>query len=176
MGRNSSFKREKLILPVLFTDPGALAGASTALIRRFGPVDYRSGELPFTFTRYYEREMGKGIRRLFLSFEKPVDPAALSSIKRFTNRIEARFQGDRGRRINLDPGLLDLNRLLLATTKYAGHRIPLRRGIYAEITLHFREGRFQALPWTYPDFRSPEYREILLTVRELFHRQLKQRG
>ena len=176
MGRISSFNREKLILPILFTDREALAGASTALIRRFGPVDYRSGELPFTFTPYYEREMGEGIRRLFYSFEEPVDPASLSSIKRFTNRIEARFLRDGNRQINLDPGLLDLNRLLLATTKYAGHRIPLRRGIYAEITLHFREGKFQALPWTYPDFRSPEYQAILLTLRELYHRQLKQRS
>ena len=87
--------------------------------------------------------------------------------------MEALFSENQDRKINLDPGLLDLNRLVLATTKHAGHRIPLAEGIYAEITLHYRRGRFEPLPWTYPDYRSEEYQRILLELREIFHGQLK---
>ena len=173
MGSASDFPREKLIVPVLFCDDEGLAKAAGRLEHRFGATDYRSPELPFIWTDYYTGEMGPEIRRVFLGFEVLVDPSRLWSIKRYTNSLEHRLAADGSRRVNLDPGLLDLNRLLLATTKHAGHRIPLRRGIYAEITLHYRRGRFEPLPWTYPDYRSTEYQEILLQLRKILHRQLK---
>jgi Domain of unknown function (DUF4416) len=173
MGSASDFPREKLIIPVLFSDESSLKSAVGSLVRRYGATDYRSPELPFTYSGYYNREMGTEIRRVFLGFEELVDPSRLWRVKRYTNSLERRFTAAGGRRVNLDPGLLDLNRLLLATTKHAGHRIPLRQGIYAEITLHYRRGRFEPLPWTYPDYRSREYQEILLELREILHRQLK---
>ena len=173
MGSVSDFPREKLVIPVLFCDDEDLVKVAGRLEDRFGATDYRSPELPFIWSDYYNREMGGEIRRVFLGFEALVDPSRLWRIKRYTNSLERRFADGGSRRVNLDPGLLDLNRLLLATTKHAGHRIPLRRGIYAEITLHYRRGRFEPLPWTYPDYRSAEYQEILLQLREILHRRLK---
>ncbi|MCX6827557.1 MAG: DUF4416 family protein, partial [candidate division Zixibacteria bacterium] len=60
------------------------------------------------------------------------------------------------RRINIDPGYLTLDRLVLATGKDAAHRIYLRKGVYAEVTLIYHSGSFQPLPWSYPDYRSEQ--------------------
>lgn len=174
MGQEGKFPPEKLIIPLLYTRGSLLPSLYSELCMLFGPIDYTSRELSFSFTSYYDREMGPEIRRIFLGFEDLVDPGDLWRIKKATNRLEEHFSEDQARKVNLDPGLLDLNRLVLATTKHAGHRIPLAEGIYAEITLHYRRGRFEPLPWTYPDYRSEGYQRILLDLRQIFHGQLKQ--
>jgi len=174
MGQEGKFPPEKLIIPLLYSQESRLPSLYSELKKLFGPLDYTSQEISFSYSSYYDKEMGPGIRRIFLGFENLIDPGELWRIKKATNRLESVFSEEQGRKINLDPGLLDLNRLVLATTKHAGHRIPLAEGIYAEITLHYRCGRFEPLPWTYPDYRSEEYQKILLELRAIFHRQLKQ--
>jgi hypothetical protein len=139
-------------------------------------MDFTSPSLPFTFTSYYDAEMGTPIERFFVSFEQLVDPARLPRIKGQTNEIEGLFS-DQGRRtVNLDPGLLSLPRFVLATTKENAHRIPMEAGIYAEITLLFGKGSFRPLPWTYPDYRSEVYLSILNGVRARYKGQLKAMG
>ena len=44
---------------------------------------------------------------------------------------------------NLDPGMLSLHNLVLASTKGFAHRIYMREGIYAELALLFEH----AHPW-----------------------------
>ena len=174
MGQEGQFPQEKLIIPLLYSRKSLLPSLYSELTEQFGPIDYTSREISFSFSSYYDEEMGPDIRRIFLGFENCVDPGELWRIKKTTNRIEALFSEDQARKINLDPGLLDLNHLILATTKHAGHRISLSEGIYAEITLHYRHGRFEPLPWTYPDYRSEEYQVILLELRKHFYERMKQ--
>lgn len=184
MGQEGNFPPEKCIIPLLFSHEGDLPALYAEIESSFGPIDYMSRELPFSYSSYYTKEMGPDIRRIFLGLKDLIDPGELWRIKKTTNRIETAFavqteklaESSSCRKVNLDPGLLDLNRLVLATTKHAGHRIPLAEGIYAEITLHYRRGRFEPLPWTYPDFRSEDYQEILLELRNIFHNQLKRRS
>ena len=175
MGRAAVFPAEKLIMPILFSERDSYTAVRAALLRRFGPLDYDGEEVHFSFSGYYDEEMGGPQTRVFLAFRRLVDPSELWKIKLFTNRLEQKFSASGGlRRVNLDPGLLDLNRLILATTKHAGHRLPLRKGIYAEITLHYRKGSYQPFDWTYPDFRSDGYQKILMELRKIYHSQLKQ--
>ena len=47
---------------------------------------------PFTFTHYYDAEMGPPIDRFFISFERLVDPAGLARTKQETNGIEDLFR------------------------------------------------------------------------------------
>lgn len=173
MGKTTKFEAKKLIIGII-TVPDVEAGdIEKVLVDRFGPVDYRSGILPFDFTDYYRGEMGGDLLRYFLSFAGHVDPAELPEIKLATNEVEERLSVSGNRRVNLDPGLLDLSRLILATTKDNAHRIPLRDGIYGEITLMYRKKDFVSLDWTYPDYRSEEYREILRNIREIYREDLK---
>jgi len=143
------------------------------LSSRFGAIDYQGGPLPFDFTGYYNDEMGVPISRYFVAFKELVIPDTLADIKVLTNEIENRYADGGKRRINLDPGLISLKRLILASTKDNGRRVPLSKGIYAEITLVFIDGAFQPVPWTYPDYRSDAYIEMMGEIREMYKSQLK---
>jgi hypothetical protein len=171
MGTAGVFGREKLVIAILISAIGRRDELLAHLAERWGPVDYASDPFPFTFTHYYDAEMGSSIDRFFISFERLVDPARLAQIKQETNGIEDLFRENGSRKVNLDPGLLSLPRFILATTKENAHRIPLAGGIYAEITLLYGKGSFRPLPWTYPDFRSEPTLSILNKIRARYKSQ-----
>jgi len=148
MGTAYRFKKEKLVIPILASASDYLSELFPRLEERFGPIDYTSESIDFTFTDYYLEEMGDQIERFFVSFSDLIDPGLLPDIKITTNEIERFFADGGSRKINLDPGILALSRFVLATTKENAHRIPLRDGIYGEITLLYRDNEFQVLPWT----------------------------
>jgi hypothetical protein len=168
MGRASSFEPERLLIALLYPGGRDLAPVTAALEERLGEPDFVGPESAFAWTDYYEAEMGAGLRRGFLSYPRLVDPAELADLKLWTNEIEERFSANGRRLVNIDPGLLSLGRFCLATTKDRSHRIPLGRGIYAELTLIYERGDWRPLPWTYADWRSDEYRAVLSTLRERF--------
>ncbi len=143
----------------------------------FGPIDYQSPVRPFTQTAYYNKEMGDGLLRLFVGFAQLVSRDRLADIKLATNRIEQSYVDQAGgRRINIDPGLLSVENLVLATGKNFTHRIYLKDGIFAEVTLLYQGGRFQALPWTYWDYTADEVIEIMETLRQDLLGTLKKSG
>ena len=169
MGQPTPHPGAILIVGMLSAWPELFDRAAEACAARFGAVHRRSGDIPFTFTDYYETQMGRGILRRFCSFDGLFDPSRLPEAKLWTNELERRLAGPAypvPRPINLDPGCVDPARLVLATTKDNAHRIYLGQGIYAEITLNFLHGSFQPLPWTYPDYRTAPYLEFLTQVRE----------
>ena len=139
--------------------------AVTLLGRRLGAIDLASDTFPFDFTDYYEPWMGPNLLRRFVFFERLIDPGDLADVKRLTNDLEACVAGEVPRPINLDPGTLNASHLLLASTKPYAHRIYLRDGIYAEVTLLHQHGRWVPLPWTYPDYAGPTYHAFLTAVR-----------
>ncbi len=173
MGRAKNFTREKLVIGVLISKRGFLNELKSLLEGDFGPVDYESRIFLFDFSHYYDKEMGTPIYRLFYSFKKLIDPSDLWRIKLVTNEIEERFIADEGRKVNLDPGIMALSRFVLASTKESSHRIPLNGGIYGEITLMFEGGKFRPVEWTYPDYRSERYIEILGEIRKIYRDQLR---
>jgi len=168
MGIASPFEPERLVIALLFPAGADLGPLLADLEARLGPADFDGPELPFPWTSYYEGEMGGNLRRGFYSFGRLVDPASLADIKLWTNGLEERRSDGGRRRVNIDPGLLSLGRFSLATTKERAHRIPLSGGIYAELTLIFERGEWRPLPWTYADWRSPEYRALLAELRERY--------
>lgn len=172
MSRPHPFNPEKLVIPVLFSRADIYGEIRAILLRRFGPTDYESPSRDFTYTRYYDDEMGGPIKRIFLSFRRLVQPDRLAGVKHLTNKLELRFCERGKRKVNLDPGLLSLSRFILATSKENAHRIPLAGGIYGEITLLYRKGEYQPLEWTYPDFRSEAYGKILQHIRVLYKSQI----
>ena len=167
----------KAIIGVLTAEPNLLPTVYTELIHRLGPIDYTSELLPFTSTPYYETEMGPGIQRQFISFERLIDAGTLAEMKLFTNTVEQVFairksEGNT-RRVNLDAGYICLAKLVLASTKDHAHRIYLSDGIYAEITLRFYRKTFQPWEWSYPDYRSPTYIAIFNHIRKIYRKQLE---
>ena len=168
MGEIKHFKPDKLVMPILISRPRMRTPLLEELCSRYGPVDYTSIDLPFTYTRYYDEEMGTPITRFFISFLRLVDPGTLTQIKGETNRLESRFSEAGRRKVNIDPGLLNLSRFILASSKDGSHRIPLSDGVFAEVTLVYEKGAYRPLQWTYPDYRSEDYLKILEDIRRLY--------
>ncbi|MBN1102633.1 MAG: DUF4416 family protein [Deltaproteobacteria bacterium] len=139
----------------------------------FGPTDWVSPALFFDRTRYYEREMGWPLHRRFVSFRKLIRPEFLVEAKVMTNALEERSVQQGRRQVNIDPGYVSLERLVLATGKNYTHRVYLSRGIYADLTLVFRRGTFRALEWTYRDYALPETISMFNHMRRRYKDQLR---
>ena len=158
----------KLIAGMLSSVEELFLEAEEKLSRHFGKIDFAGDIIPFWYTSYYENEMGKNLLRKFVSFGKLIDAGSLSEIKILAGNIEKELSNASGKRmINIDPGYLTDAKLVLATTKNYGHRIYIGNGIYAEVTLHFKDGNFRAWDWTYPDYRTEEYIEIFNKIRKI---------
>jgi len=168
----------KLVVSIIFRegeggDASRLQSAVSRLEEKYGPADYRSPVLIFDYTGYYEREMGESLKRQLVSFERLVEQGSLVETKLHTVEMEKTLSDGEGRRtVNIDPGLLCPENFVLATGKNNAHRIYLGRGIFAEITLMYRDGGFRAMPWTYPDYASGEVQAILAEMRKLLMKQL----
>jgi hypothetical protein len=122
---------------------------------KLGPVSLRSEAKPFDQTDYYGPEMGGDLVRQWWVLETPVMPDELAGLKIWSGGVEDKNRNEKnGRRVNIDPGLITLSSLILASTKNYSHRIYLGQGIYAETTLIYRHHRFQSLEWTYPDYKT----------------------
>ena len=171
MGRIQPPLAVNLFVGMLSYDENLFQSVERRLEEEFGPVDLTSDVILFNFTDHYEKEMGRNIRRKFISFERLIEPGRIAPIKVFTNRMEEDFSKMHfpvSRPINLDPGYITSAKLVLATTKDYFHRIYLEKGIFAEITLCFRKGCFEAFEWTYPDYRTKEYADIFNHIRRLY--------
>jgi len=164
----------KLIAGLLACSEERLESARTILRKRFGPTDLESPLLAFNCTSYYNWELGEGIKRQFVSFETLIDAERSEDIKRSTIAIEDELSLSGKRTVNIDPGYLELSKLVLFSTKNYSHRIYLGKGIFAEITLIYRNGSFHPLEWTYPDYQSSEYRETFGRIRDLYKAQKKE--
>jgi len=168
----------KLIFGVLAADSEVLAVAVEAICGKFGRADAISDTWPFNMTDYYKSQTGDNILRQFVSIEKLTCPGRLASIKHRANRLEMklsrRLKLPLPRPANIDPGIIEPSKLILATTKNYSHRIYIGRKIWAEVTLVFDRGRWKPFEYTYPDYRQKCYHNFFTVVRNRLLRQLKQ--
>jgi hypothetical protein len=77
------------------------------------------------------------------------------------------------RPVNLDPGMIEPSKLVLATTKNYSHRIYIGHKMFAEVTLMYEKGGWRHFEWTYPDYRQQCYQEFFSKVRTRLLEQLK---
>ena len=139
-----------------------------------GPPDLVGPLWSFTSTDYYAREMGGGLWRRLASFLHLAGADRLADWKVFTNLLEKRWSLGGRRLVNLDPGYVSRERLVLATGKNFSHRIYLGQGIFGDLTLLAGPGGFGALSWSFPDYAEGPLPELLAIVRQKYLWQLKQ--
>jgi len=161
-----------LILARLDLGPEVIRRLAAAL----GPPDLVGPWWPFTATTYYQPEMGQQLWRGVAAFLHLASPAELPSWKTLTNRLEQDFSLGGRRLVNLDPGYLARERLVLATGKNYQHRLYLDQGIYGDLTLLWSRRGFQPLPWSYPDYLQGPLPALLERVRQRYLWQLKTLG
>lgn len=179
-------KPVKLFIGMLSSEVPLFDESKERLKETFGPIDLESPVWEWVHTDYYLKEMGEGLKRKFIFFERLISPEIISGVKLKTKGLERQYlnpplspltnggqRGVGGRRINLDPGYLDLARVVLVSTKDFSHRIYLGNSIYAEVTLMYSGKTYQTLPWTYPDFRTEEYLKLFKNARVLYKKHVR---
>jgi len=174
MQRQDEGRKAKLIFGLIGASFSYFEDAKAVLSGHFGAIDFESGYIDFDFTRYYEKELGRGLKRKFISFLDDIEIEKMPDIKKVSSAIELRLGRDEmvsggiSRNINIDPGYLNCGKLVLLSRKDNFHRIRIADGVYAEITLRFKDGSFVPMETTYPDYRSSEYIEIFNKIRHLY--------
>ena len=155
-----------------------LAAARWDLTQWYGEITAMSPPLAFSFTDYYDEEMGQGLLRQWVRFGNLFAPEQLAKCKLETNMAETllarQFKG-RGvpRPINIDPGYVHRYKVILGTTKDHSHRIYLNEGIYAEVTLHWSQNLWTPWPWTYADYRTDMAQQFFTQARSAYLEQLQ---
>ena len=165
----------KLFVAAMFREEEVLRRAVAELEGVFGRADFESEVFEFNFTRYYEEEFGRGLRKLFIAFREPLERQMLVDAKLKCIEIERRLSTGHRRRVNLDPGYVTLGSVVLSTTKEGAHRVYLGRGVFAEVALIYMHRRFQPLPWSYADYRTIIAQRFFLKLRERLRGELRSR-
>jgi len=153
---------------IIFSDSSILSTLERELTGRVASISTRTEITRFTQSAYYCPEMGDELLRYFVLFSPLAGREGLREMKVETNRIEAEFSKEGRRSINIDPGYIALEHVVLATTKGYSHRIYLGEGIYADLTLVFENRSYRGFRWTYPDYASPEFILLLNGWRERY--------
>lgn len=173
MGQIRIPQRVKVVVGYITNNINLIEEVNKILFPLLDEVDKKSEVIDFNFTNYYEKEMGKNLKRQWVTFKNLIMPDFLPTLKIKTNEIEEQYKENGKRKINVDPGILTLNNFILATTKNYAHRIYLRDGIYAEVTLIYQHKKFHNLNWTYPDYQTDFFHNFLLEVRKIYIEDLR---
>ncbi len=164
-------KKTILFLGVMYRDTTQRDAALEQFCSQYGATVMQTGPHSFSeFSEYYNKEMGGEVFKEYYFFEIAFDRDELANVKIFTNEIEHTFEKGSMRPINLDPGYLTADKFVLASAKDFAHRIHVGKGIYAEVTLHFHQGKVKFFSWTYRDYLQEPVEKFLLEGRRLLLR------
>lgn len=177
MSTNRIPKKVKLAVSFFSQKTELLDKVKINLEKLFGKIDYKSPDLLFSETDYYEKEMGKNLIFRIISFERLISRSRLPAVKVKCWKIEKKFSEKRNgtvcRSVNIDPGILSLENFILATGKGYSHRIYLDRGVYADLTLIYKNNEYNELVWTYLNYKNEKIKSMLLDIRKIYFKQLK---
>ena len=167
----------KLLIGILAASEQCLQAAVEIIAAEFGSLDLQSDVWPFGMTDYYNEQTGPNILKQFVTVENLIDSGKLAKIKHITNKLEQKLAQkldiDLPRPVNLDPGLIEPSKMVLATTKNYSHRIYIGKKMYAEVTLIYDKGKWRPFDYTYPDYRQQCYHDFFNKVRTRLLEQLK---
>ena len=158
----------KLVIGVFTPIKKIIDNLALELSSQFGQIDLVSPWMDFSYTSYYEPEMGPNLVRRVLAFKRLIDQGELAAVKIETNKIEQAYSPGGRREANIDPGYMLHERFVLASGKNFSHRIYIGLGIYADLTLIYQKGSFRKLPWTYPDYADEMMQKFLDQVRRKY--------
>ncbi|MCH7518376.1 MAG: DUF4416 family protein [Candidatus Dadabacteria bacterium] len=173
MSQLSEPSRVRLFMGLIYKPDSSIVDLLKMLEEKLGAINFASEGYPFNHSSYYENEMGDELLRKILTFEKLIRRTEIVEIKTFTNKLEKVFSYEGNRTINIDPGYIAQEHLILATGKGYSHRPYLGSGVYADLTLKYVKDEYRTLEWTYPDYGNEEMRGLFKDLRNQYVNQLK---
>ncbi len=156
-----------LVVATMSADPSLARTAAEAFAEPWGGIDLSGSGVSFDQTRYYEPEMGPDLVRTYCTGQL-VRPESLAELKAAAWAIERRYCRGEQRQVNLDPGYLDLNKVVLASFKHGPQKLYLGQAVWADMVLFFSDRAFRSLPWTFPDLRGGSHLEFFATARQRY--------
>ncbi len=162
----------KLFVSVIFSSSVLLEQVQEEMEERIGLFEMHSRRFPFDKTEYYREEMGTGLKRIFFVFQGTFGREFLVEAKHACFELENLYSIKGRRRVNLDPGIVTLENVVLATFKNYSHRIYIRKGVYGDLTFRYVAKQFTNLPWTYPDLREEGVASFFQEVRDRLTKEI----
>ncbi|SUW04026.1 DUF4416 family protein [Brachyspira pilosicoli] len=173
---SKSIKQSKavLIIALMYHEDEIYNNTLNELINNFGNTKIIGEEYLFSHSIYYADEMGEDLKKRFIVFENMIERDYIVEVKKTTDEIEKKYlDSNNNRKINIDPAILTLENFVLVTNKNFTHRIYLKDGVFADLTLIYKKKKgYTELPWTYADYSSEETKNFLKKIRELFYNKL----
>lgn len=74
MGQAGTFTPVKLICGIIANQKTLFTSSESNLCKFFGKIDLKSDFFSFDYTDYYDKQMGPGLKRVFLSFLDLIPP------------------------------------------------------------------------------------------------------
>lgn len=168
MAQITTPQKVKLYVSAIYSSLDALADVLTRLEKSFGRIESETIDIPYSSELYLE-EMGDALQRRFYSFAKTVSRDRLPDLKANCTKIERQFSdvvdNTPFRTVNLDPGIVTADNVVVSSYREYNHRIYLGSGVYAEQTLIWSQGQFVRLPWTNMDYCEAEALSFFEQVR-----------
>lgn len=171
-----TFPPAKHFVSLLFHEQETRNAIRSAIIEKLGSIDMESDPYPFDMTDYYSAEMGEQLFRVFFVLKELAAASHMIHVKQVCLELEQAYRQDDKRTANLDPGYVDLYKLVLASEKFRGHKIYLDKGICADLTLLLSRDTVTTFEWTFPDFKEPRYVPFILQMRNRYREQLRTRA
>ena len=109
------------------------------------------------------------LHKRMVVFETLMPIEQIHRVKILSNDLEKLYEKKGLRQVNIDPGYVTEAKVALFSTKDFFHRMYIADGIFGEITLTYRAKKgFEALPWTFPDYRQEERLQFFNGVRNWY--------
>ena len=155
-------KKALLLFALMWKDYEKLKEVENVLKSIYGKKTNETDEFSLQYSKYYEKEMGEGLKKKFILIDNLIEKDRLLDIKLTSMEIEKRFSINGNRTVNIDPIYLDDYQVVVASKKDKGSRVYLGKGIFAELELLYHHGSFQPLIWTYLDYKDniPFFNEV----------------
>lgn len=163
-----------LFTSIIYSPSSGIDKIISVLENEYGDILIKSPDIEFNHSKYYQQEMGTGLKRKVMGFKKLIERDRLVEIKIFTTSLEKEFSIEGKRSANIDPGYISGEHLILATGKGFYHRPYLGNGVYADLTLVYQQGKFRSLEWTYPDYISEDMISFFIELRKSYTEKLKE--
>ncbi len=159
---------------IITADEKLWNAAAEKLTSQWGKIDFTSERLNFDqFTDYYSDEMGNGLLRFWAAFRPLGQPEELIRMKWSCTAVENSLAVGGKRRINIDPGYITEAKVVLASFKDFAHRIYLTEGVFADMQLVYRDGKFVPQNWTFADYKTDAAQRFFQKLREIYRHKLK---
>ncbi len=157
--------KPKLIIAVMYSDEKIYSEAVLSLKEKFGEIITKSKPYDFNFTDYYSKEMGFGLIKRFVVFDKRIEKKGLAQIRMITGEIENKFRIKGKRQINLDPGYISSSEVVLASLKGQDFKEDLGNGVFAHRIYSFGNTEIKIFPHTFPDYKVETNKKFFLSLR-----------